>query len=364
MVVDDQPVNVKLLERKLTKAGLNVISAFSGQECLEKVLSHKPQVILLDVIMPDMDGITTCRELKKSTISQDIPVIFITARNSKEGKIEGLDAGAADYITKPIDLDETLARVQTQLRIRENHNKNLELEKRLADARQNAAVGHITEGIAHNLNNLLGVISGYLDLLKRAPDKQDRVIRSSDMIGKAVQRMVKIVQQLSTIASNEVSNLSTVDLKTILNNSLLRFHNTYRIEPPIKVENETPEDFSFETNIEGFEDCLSRILINAYESYPDEVTAAQRNIIIHLSLSEEFGQKRLLIEIQDHGKGIDPEVEEHMFEPFVSGHSTVGRGLGLTVSRHIIRSLGGDLRLVANTKDTGTTAMISLPITQ
>src|SRR5258706_2807471 len=116
LVVDDQPITVQLLKRKLEREGIRVIAAYNGLEALEFVKKDKPDLILLDVMMPDMDGIEVCERLQASEDTRGIPVIFITARTAKASKLEGLGVGAVDYITKPIDLDETLARVQTQLR--------------------------------------------------------------------------------------------------------------------------------------------------------------------------------------------------------------------------------------------------------
>jgi CheY-like chemotaxis protein len=119
LVVDDQPINIKLLQRKLERQGMEVFVAYNGRECLNIVGEAKPDLILLDIMMPEMDGIETCQHLKANPETETIPIIFITAKASKEGKLEGLDAGAVDYITKPIDLDETIARVRTQLRLQE-----------------------------------------------------------------------------------------------------------------------------------------------------------------------------------------------------------------------------------------------------
>lgn len=128
LVVDDQPINVKLLERKLEREGMEPLLAGNGRECVDVALAERPDIILLDVMMPEMDGIEACRILQSYPETRDIPVIFITARSGKEGKLEGLGAGAVDYIVKPIDLDETVARVRTQLRMREYHRENLALQ--------------------------------------------------------------------------------------------------------------------------------------------------------------------------------------------------------------------------------------------
>ena len=107
LVVDDQPINVQLLKRKLERERLEVLTANNGLEALEQVKAHKPDLILLDLMMPDMDGMEVCQRLQASSDTRSIPVIFVTARTTKESKLEGLNVGAVDYITKPIDLDET-----------------------------------------------------------------------------------------------------------------------------------------------------------------------------------------------------------------------------------------------------------------
>ncbi|PDH29803.1 MAG: hybrid sensor histidine kinase/response regulator, partial [Puniceicoccaceae bacterium MED-G31] len=105
LVVDDQPINVKLLQSKLERQSMDVSIAFDGRECLEKVASVHPDIILLDIMMPEMDGIETCRLIKADPKTKAIPIIFITANVTKKQKIQGLEAGAVDYITKPIDLE-------------------------------------------------------------------------------------------------------------------------------------------------------------------------------------------------------------------------------------------------------------------
>lgn len=356
LVVDDQPVNVKLLEFKLQREGMQVVVAFNGKECLEKIQTEHPDLILLDIMMPDVDGMEVCRKIREDPDSQDIPVIFITAKSSKEGKIAGLQAGADDYITKPIDLDETLARIKTQLRIRENHRINLDLQNRLAEARQNAVIGSITQGIAHNLNNLLGVVIGYLDLTKSAYNAPEKVLRSCNLMEQALKRMTKIIRQLTTLSNTESLRLSPIPLETLLNNAVVRFRNDYN-KPEAKVEIRCHKSgHIIHANAEAMEDSLGRLLINAWESYPP--AASERPIIIR---TEDLPERSsLLIYIEDNGKGVDPALESHVFEPFVSSDTAVGRGLGLTIARHHIRRIGGDIMLEPNLPK-GTKARVIIP---
>src|SRR5580693_6409480 len=182
LVVDDQPINVQLLKRKLEREKLEVLTANNGLEALEQVKNHKPDLILLDLMMPDMDGLEVCQRLQASSETRSIPVIFVTARPTKESKLEGLNLGAVDYITKPIDLDETLARVQTQLRFAAINREIIDLQHRLSEARRAATIGAVTQGIAHNLNNLLGVVIGYTDLVKSYYDKPAEVKKNAQHV--------------------------------------------------------------------------------------------------------------------------------------------------------------------------------------
>jgi len=360
LIVDDQPVNVRILQRKLEKEGMRVVTASCGTEALDKIAEAKPSLVLLDVVMPEMDGVEVCRRLRQMPGTEDLPVIFITANDSRENKVEGRNAGGADYITKPFDLDETLARVNTQLRIRESHRRNLDLQSRLADARQSAAVGAITQGIAHNLNNLLGVVVGYIDLLKTASDNPALVKRSSELIDKAVKRMVKIVQQLSTIATDERPHVFRVQLDDSIEGAIRRFVGDYKVPAQVRVVNSQP-GMSLETNIETFEDVLGRLLINAWEAYPESTPAVAREVEIEVLSGIEEGMLHILG--KDRGTGLDPEIADHVFEPFSSGKTAVGRGMGLTVARHGIRMLGGEISLEPR-KGGGITARVTHPVSQ
>lgn len=361
LVVDDQPINIKLLQRKLEREGYSVATAMTGIECLEHVADKRPDIILLDVMMPEMDGIETCQRLKDNADTGDIPIIFITAKSSKEGKLEGLEAGAVDYITKPIDLDETLARVRTQLRIQEIYRQNLDLQKRLGDSRKAAAVGAITQGIAHNLNNLLGVVVGYLDLLKSGFDSPDMVKRSVGLMDQAIQRMVNIIRNLSTIATSERLAMSELSLKDVIQSSIERFHEEFEMRPHLTLDLQTPEDQTITANEEVFEGVMCRLLSNAYEAYPRQEIDTRRLVTIKTELGTGADAEYLIIAIIDQGMGIDESVLDNVFEPFITTKTSVGRGLGLTMARHSIRNIKGELDLAPGSPR-GAIATIRYPL--
>ena len=346
LVVDDQPINVQLLKRKLEREKLDVLTANNGLEAIEQVRGHKPDLILLDLMMPDMDGIEVCQRLQASSETRSIPVIFVTARSTKESKLEGLNVGAVDYITKPIDLDETVARVHTQLRFAAINRENLELQRRLEESRRAATIGAVAQGIAHNLNNLLGVVIGYLDLIKIGYDKPSAVKKNAQNLDDAIQRIVGIVRQLSTLVVKSRPELTRVAITRVIEGGVRRFHSDYKLSAPVEVDNPLG-DLEIDTNIETLEEVLSKVLINAWESYHD-APPAKRAISIRTRLVEKpRGEKTLEMRVDDGGDGIADEIRDRMFEPFVSSKRTVGVGMGLTVARHSLRSLSGEVTLSA-----------------
>ncbi|MDQ8187323.1 hybrid sensor histidine kinase/response regulator [Pelagicoccus sp. SDUM812002] len=356
LVVDDEPINIQLLQRKLEWDGITVLTATNGEACLEVAKEERPDLILLDVMMPGMDGFAVCAKLREDKRTNAIPVIFVTAHNSKKGKLEGLEAGAVDYITKPIDLDETIARVRTQLSYLAINKANVELTRRLGESRRSAAIGALTQGIAHNLNNLLGVVMGYLELAKVNYKDPDKVLKNIARVESASNRIVGIIKQLSTVAFTTRLPLHEMGLERLISGSLRRAREETNRDYDVEVQNQVGEIF-IKTNIEAFEDALSKLIINAWESYGPDY-AGERPI----NLEVEQVDQEIEFSIVDEGRGIDPEVEENMFEPFISTKNTVGVGMGLTVARHAIRTLGGEIHVLPNEDGQGVTAKFSHPI--
>lgn len=366
LIADDQPINVKILQRKLSRENVEVFLARDGVECIEKAQLEKPDLILLDIMMPRMDGLEACRKLMSHPSTSDIPIIFITAKGAREDKLTGLDIGGIDYITKPIDLDETMARIRTQLRLRQMHQENVELQARLGEARKTAAIGSITQGMAHTLNNLLGVVVGYLDLLKIHKDKPERFERSFGAIERAVHRMTHIVGQVSNVANQETLAATTRPISDVLAHAIDRFReeqgvSELRLDPEF---DGIGEERLFSTNSETFEHVFSRLLMNAWESYSDDTPTEQKVIRLRVSAGTFplSGKPSLNIEIIDHGCGVPVRLADHIFEPFVTSKTAVGRGLGLTIAKHGAANLRGEVQIVPNDPPPGTTARFVLPL--
>src|SRR5690606_20646693 len=153
LVVDDHPDNVEIIEARLSSRGYKIESATNGEEAVALVHQDPPHLILLDVMMPVMDGFEVSRRIKRDSTLPFIPIILVTARGETEDKVEGLDAGADDYLTKPINFPELEARVRSMLRIKklqdELDGKNRELEQANQQLRQLS----ITDGLTGLFNH-------------------------------------------------------------------------------------------------------------------------------------------------------------------------------------------------------------------
>ncbi len=144
LIVDDQPVSLKLLLTFLERRGFIMLVACSGEEALVLIEKTRPDIILLDIMMPRLDGYETCRRLKDNGATADIPVIFVTALTNLEDKVKGFEVGGVDYVTKPFQHEEVLARISTHLSLarlrKELEGKNQQLQTALDEIRQLAGI--------------------------------------------------------------------------------------------------------------------------------------------------------------------------------------------------------------------------------
>lgn len=359
LVVDDQPINVELISQILRKAGVDILTASSGTEALRLVAQTLPDLILLDVQMPDMDGFAVFEHLQANEGTRHIPVIFVTADDSHNGKIAGLGVGAVDYISKPIEADEILACVRTQLRFVSINREMCEIQHRLDEARLAATIGAVTQGIAHNLNNLLGVALGYLDLVQLHNENPEQVKKNAQQVEKAVLRIINIIRQLGTLVSQSRPKLVSWRLDEIINSAVARYQAEHAVSPPVVIEN-LLGSIPLDTQREMIEDVLLKLLQNAGESYGEQPTT-ERIVWLSTALLNKTEGRMLEITIEDAGEGINESIRDSVFEPFVGTKAKVGGGMGLTVARHSMRNLGGDV-LLFNRVGRGTVAIITHPL--
>ncbi len=199
LVVDDVVRNLQVVGTMLRNAGFEIMPTTSGAQALERVRVQLPDLILLDLMMPEMDGLEVCKRLKAEPLTRQIPVIFLTASNEMEHLVKGFEVGAVDYVTKPFNPPELLARVRTHIELRQARERLREMNDE-----KNEFMGIV----AHDLRNPLGAINGYAEMILEDAETlatsppadlataRGQILESANRIRSTSRRMVEMVQNL------------------------------------------------------------------------------------------------------------------------------------------------------------------------
>ncbi len=215
LVVDDNPTSLQYLVHMLKNAGYLVRPAPNGTYALRSVEAKKPDLILLDVKMPDINGYEVCQRLKSDEKSQDIPVIFISGLGETTQRVQGFNAGGVDYITKPFETEEVLARVKTHLRLRElsekleqkinelsESNNQLKIAKELAEG-SNRAKSRFLSNMSHELRTPLNAILGYAQIFKRDTTLNEHQKAGIEIIKNSGDRLLSLISDILEISKIE-----------------------------------------------------------------------------------------------------------------------------------------------------------------
>jgi len=356
-LVDDTPENLGLLSGILRGAGYSVRMADNGRRALAMVEALLPELVMLDITMPEMDGYEVCRELKERTATAGIPVIFISALSEPLDKVKAFKTGGVDYVTKPFDADEVLARVETQLRLdrlrREMEAKNRELA-RLGELK-NRFIGIA----AHDLRTPLTAVIGYSEvLLDQGAGGRDReMLKRIQRAGEFMLRLVNDLLDLSAIEAGSIRlDLAPTDLLA-LSRSSVELHATLAAPKRIAVELLADGPLFARVDEVKLEQVLSNLVGNAVK-----FSAPGTRVLV--SLRRDGALARFAVE--DQGPGIPAGELERMFEPFqtTSVKSTAGEkstGLGLAIVKKIVTAHGGAIRAESEV-GRGTTFHFALPL--
>jgi two-component system, sensor histidine kinase and response regulator len=363
LMVDDVPANLKLLAGILSRKGYKVRPVSSGALALRAIEKAPPDLILLDITMPEMDGYEVCQRLKRDEKIASIPVIFLSALNDPEAKIKAFHAGGVDYITKPFQAEEVLARVECQLKIRqlqlsvEKRNRELaETNQRLTEA--NLMRDNLVHMIVHDMRSPLTVQMGYLDFLmeKASSMLDDGTLSCLVAARQSSVRLVNMVNSMLDISRMETGNLAIRyalnDLTTILSEAM----DLYRpIREQRRLTLECPKDLPPV-------DCDAYLIRRVMENLlGNALRFTKPTGQIHVVLSGADPQECLL-KVIDDGVGIAEENHGIIFEKFgqVGPHKKNSSGLGLTFCRLAIEAHGGEIGIESELGN-GSTFWFTLP---
>jgi signal transduction histidine kinase len=412
LVVEDNADMRQLLVFLLSRE-FRVRAARNGREGLESAREESPDLILTDVMMPEMSGTELCREIKGDPRTEGIPVVLVTSKAEREMKIEGLELGADDYVTKPFHPRELLARVRSLVRLRrlreelavrnsllESTNEELkctlaelqEAGSRLVQAERLAAVGELAAGVAHEVNNPVNFATNALKTLRANVEETRRVAEAlagldlsdperlgeqlekleqlrqefdleglSDALGELVgiateglERTHRLVGDLRDFAAPGQGQLSGVDVGRGLRSTLQLLNYAMRqagVESELSLEEDLPQP-------RGDTRALNQVFLNLVKNATEALEETGGTVAVGARAEGDS----IVVTVRDDGPGIAREEQARLFEPFFSTKQAGrGTGLGLSISRRIVMEHGGSIG-VDSSPGEGTTFTVRLPV--
>ena len=345
LIVDDAVDTVELLTKRFHAEGYDTAEAYNGEEALQKVPEYDPDLIVLDVMMPKIDGYEVAKRLKADEKTKYIPVLMLTAKGEVEHKIKGLDIGADDYMSKPFDYKELSARIRSLLSIKATHEKKVETEK-------TGALEQMIDEVAHEIRNPLTSIGGFARKVFNKLPEEDPNRKYMQMIIEDVAVLEEMIKQLIELKSMEISQKEPVNINEIVIDCLKVFEKE-TLSKNIKVTTDladNPPLLLIDKKL--MKRSLCNMIKNAIEAM--ETTAKELKIITVLS------DNYLGLKIADTGKGIDKDKIKNIFDPMVSS-KMFSPGLGLTFALKIVQYHNGTIS-VDSEPGKGTTFTIRLPL--
>jgi len=397
LIVDDNTNNVKILSDVMEMQGHRVSVASNGENALKELKSISPDLILLDIMMPGMDGFEVCQRLKVWNKTKDIPVIFMTALVNTADKIKGFKLGAVDYITKPFQQEEIVARVNVQLKLR-NLNSELQISQfKLMQAEKISSLGQLVAGIAHEVKNPVGFIAGNLehtgnyiqdliDLLNlyqtnliNTPEEITNKIDAIDLdflledlprmitsMNLGVERISDIMQSLRNFSRKDATKRKYADIHQGIDTTLMILSHRLKaneVHPKIEVLKE----YGNLPEIECFPGQLNQVFMNLLANAIDvleEKARTDKYFIPRITISTELiNSDCVKINVADNGDGISEEVKNKLFDAFFTTKPEgKGTGLGLSISYQIITETHCGTLECFSRQGEGTEFAIEIPV--
>ena len=382
LCVDDEPLNLSLLEAMLSPRGYDVVSAVNGPEALEKIAAERIDICLLDVMMPGMDGFEVCRRIKSDDLHRNIPVVMITSYADMENRIRGIEAGAEDFISKPFDSAEVLARIKMLLHVKALDDRlnsayhniaefNRSLEVRIARAvdemRQKdqllivqgrlAAMGEMINNIAHQWRqplNILGLLIQQLPFFYESGELSEEMLK--DHVGKSMELITHMSRTIDDFRNFFKPDKEKVafSVNQVIARTLALIEESLK-EQQIGISLHPVGD----PMANGYPNEYAQVLLNILMNARDELVGHNvDDALISIHAFAEGGTS--VVTITDNAGGIADEIIDRLFDPyFTTKEPDKGTGIGLFMSKTIIeKNMGGRLTV----RNTGSGAEFRIEI--
>lgn len=397
LVADDEPVNLQVLLNQLSLEGYEVVTASSGQEVLEMVEKQGIDLLILDIMMPNMSGYEVCQRLRRSYSLTDLPILMLTAKNQSYDKVTALELGANDYLAKPCDKDELLSRVRTLINLRlltrelttlnrlleqkvkertialELTNQNLEtVNEKLIKMEKSRS--QLISSISHELGTPITLIQSYIQAVREGLIKENNS-RYLDMIHKklvVLDRLARDLFDLAKLQEGQMSlNFQSVDFKewlvSLVNGLSLDIEQSGKKlnGPNVVCHNKVSKPMVLIDPVR-MEQVFSNLVFNAVKhtsSENGEITISAEMFPANINGSEE----KVVLKVEDNGEGIAPGDLPFIFDRFFKGMPrkdgiSGGTGLGLAITKEIVQAHNGEI-WVDSTLNEGSVFTIVLPVT-
>jgi two-component system sensor histidine kinase/response regulator len=358
-VVDDIQENIQVIGNVLINNGLNISIARNGEQALKGIKRKLPDLVLLDVSMPGMDGFEVCKRLKDDDETAGIPIIFLTARTQTEDIVTGFKAGGVDYITKPFNTEELLSRVFTHLELKESRDTIKEQNQLLKEL--NTTKDKFFRIIAHDLKSAFNQLLGFSSLLFESSDKSvsDEVRELSYLLNKSAKNTFKLLENLLSWARFQSGHIKFKPDKLSIfplvadNLELLkeRAENKH-----IELINEVSDDFYIWADRNMINTIIRNLVTNAIKFTPEKGK---------ITLKAEKKANYIIISVIDTGIGISKETLPKLFrlefqDSIPGTNDEKGTGLGLVICKEFIEKHKGSIR-VESEVGKGSTFSFSIP---
>lgn len=346
LIVDDNVDTVELLTKRFTAEGYVVAAAYDGEEALRVVGESRPDIILLDIMMPKIDGLEVCRQLKADEETRHIPVLMLTAKSEVSAKVKGLDTGADGYLTKPFDYPELAARVRSLLSRKDASVQQAQKEKL-------AALDHMVDEVSHEVRNPLVTIGGFARRIRKNLAEDDPNRKYLDIILENVASLERMVTQLVGLKTAVESHPMPADVNDLVSQALARYERQvaeHRIAVTVRLMDNPP---LVPVDGDNLTTAIANIIENSIEAMAD---GPRRDLAVSTGVEGDYFE----IKITDTGHGIARDTLKNIYDPFFTS-KTYGPGLGLTFALKTVQSHKGMISMQSEVGQ-GTSFTISLPL--